>query len=93
MENNDKRTKKDQKTLLLILPVCLLLLFISLFVGSSISRSNLRKELTTMKESIGKREGHDSRLEAIEEKNKVISYIIGTDDETERLINEVKNAR
>ena len=93
MKNNDKRTKKDPKKLLLILPVCILLLFITLFVGASISRNHLRKELIEIKENTDKREDYSSRLRAIEEKNKVISYIIGPDDDTERLINEVKNAR
>ena len=84
---------KKYRMITLILPLLVLVMFVGLFVGSSICRSNLRKELAIMKESIGKREGHGSRLEAIEEKNKVISYIIGTDDETERLIHEMKNAR
>ena len=84
---------KKYRMVTLVLPLLVLVMFVGLFVGSSISRSNLRKELAIMKESVGKREDHSSRLTAIEEKNKVISYIIGTDDETERLIHEVKNAR
>ncbi len=84
---------KKYRMVTLVLPLLVLVMFVGLFVGSSISRSNLRKELAIMKESVGKREDHSSRLTAIEEKNKVISYIIGTDDETERLINEMKNAR
>lgn len=92
MQHVMENTKK-YRTVTLILPLLVLVMFVGLFVGSSISRSNLRKELAIMKESVGKREDHSSRLTAIEEKNNVISYIIGTDDETERLINEVKNAR
>lgn len=84
---------KKYRMVTLILPLLVLVMFVGLFVGSSICRSNLRKELATIKESIGKREDYSSRLRAIEEKNKVISYIIGPDDDTERLINEVKNAR
>lgn len=84
---------KKYRMITLILPLLVLVMFVGLFVGSSICRSNLRKELATIKESIGKREDYSSRLRAIEEKNKVISYIIGPDDDTERLINEVKNAR
>ena len=84
---------KKYRMITLILPLLVLVMFVGLFVGSSICRSNLRKELATIKESIGKREDYSSHLRAIEEKNKVISYIIGPDDDTERLINEVKNAR
>ncbi len=84
---------KKYRMVTLILPLLVLVMFVGLFVGSSICRSNLRKELATIKESIGKREDYSSRLRAIEEKNKVISYIIGPDDDTERFINEVKNAR
>lgn len=84
-----KNTKK-YRMVTLVLPLVILVLFVGLFVGSSISRSNLRKELTAMKENIGKREDYNSRLKTIEEKNKVISYIIGSDDETEKLIDEMK---
>lgn len=74
----------------LILPLVILVLFVGLFVGSSISRSNLRKELTEIKENTGKREDYSSRLTAIEEKNKTISFIIGRDEETEKIIEELR---
>ena len=74
----------------LILPLVILVLFVGLFVGSSISRSNLRKELTEIKENTGKREDYTSRLTAIEEKNKTISFIIGRDEETEKIIEELR---
>lgn len=74
----------------LILPLVILVLFVGLFVGSSISRSNLRKELTEMKENAAKREDYSSRLTAIEEKNKTISFIIGRDEETEKIIEELR---
>lgn len=75
----------------LILPLVVLVLFVGLFVGSSISRSNLRKELKEMKENIEKREDYSSRLKEIEEKNKTISFIIGRDEEIEELI-EIKRS-
>ena len=74
----------------LILPLVILVLFVGLFVGSSISRSNLRKELTEIKENTAKREDYSSRLTAIEEKNKTISFIIGRDEETEKIIEELR---
>ena len=73
-----------------ILPLVILVLFVGLFVGSSISRSNLRKELTEMKENAAKREDYSSRLTAIEEKNKTISFIIGRDEGTEKIIEELR---
>lgn len=75
----------------LILPLAVIVLFVGLFMGSSISRSNLRKELTEMKENIEKREDYSSRLKEIEEKNKTISFIIGRDEEIEELI-EIKRS-
>lgn len=75
----------------LILPLVIIVMFVGLFVGSSISRSNLRKELTEMKENIEKREDYSSRLKEIEEKNKTISFIIGRDEEIEELI-EIKRS-
>ena len=74
----------------LILPLVIIVMFVGLFVGSSISRSNLRKELTEIKENTGKREDYSSRLTAIEEKNKTISFIIGRDEETEKIIEELR---
>ena len=45
---------KKYRMVTLILPLLVLVMFVGLFVGSSISRSNLRKELAIMKESIGR---------------------------------------
>ena len=75
----------------LILPLVILVLFVGLFVGSSISRNNLRKELTAMIENTDKREDYSSRLKEIEEKNKTRSIIIGRDEETEGLIEKVRS--
>ena len=74
----------------LILPLMALLLFVGLFVGSVISRNHLRKELVEMKENTEKREERNTRLAAIEKKNNTISYIIGRDEETEVLIEELR---
>jgi di/tricarboxylate transporter len=93
MKNNDKRTKKDQKTVLLILPVCMLLLFISLFVGASISRNHLRKELIEIKENTDKRGDYKTRLSVLETRNRTITYIIGRDSETEQLISDLQMKR
>lgn len=82
-----KRTKKDQKTTLLVLPVCILLLFIALFVGASVSRNHIKKELAVLKEeNQSRRPIDDSRLKAIEERNREISWIIGEDEELEKWI-------
>ena len=93
MKNNDKRTKKDQKTALLILPVCMLLLFISLFVGASIRRNHLRKELIEIKENTDKRGDYKTRLSVLETRNRTITYIIGRDSETEQLISDLQMKR
>ncbi len=74
----------------LILPLVILVFFVGLFVGSSISRINLRKELTDMKGNTEKRADYSSRLATIEKKNKTISYIIGKDEKTEEMIEELK---
>ena len=85
------RYKKAGKTMRwtnLILPLIALLLFVGLFVGAGISRNNLRKELTEMKENTDKR-NNDSRLTVLEERNNAINLIIGSDKETEVLIKEL----
>lgn len=92
MKNNDKRTKKDPKKLLLILPVCILLLFITLFVGASISRNHLRKELIEIKENTDKRGNDKSRLSVLEARNRTITYIIGRDEETEGLLEDLETS-
>ena len=93
MKNNEKRTKKDHKTVLLILPVCILLLFVGLFVGASISRNHLRKELVEIKENTGKRGDDKSRLSVLEARNRTITYIIGRDEKTEGLIKDIKKVK
>jgi len=90
MKNNDKRTKKDQKTILLILPVCMLLMFISLFVGASIRRNHLRKELIEIKENTDKRGDYKTRLSVLETRNRTITYIIGRNEEMEGLLEDLK---
>lgn len=84
------KTKKKYRFITLILPLTVLLLFVTLFVGSGISRINLRKELAQMKDNTDKREDCNARLAAIEKKNKTISYIIGRDEKTEVLIEDLK---
>lgn len=84
------KTDKKKRLFTLILPLVGLLLFVGLFVGSSISRGNLRKELTEMKDNTSK-SGDKARLAEIEQKNKTISYIIGRDEELEQLIEKVRN--
>lgn len=83
------KTKKKKRIITLILPLVVLFLFIGLFVGSSINRSLLRKELTEMRENTAK-EGNAARLSEIEKRNKTIDFIIGRDKETELLIKELK---
>ena len=85
-----KTTKKEICLTNLILPLIALLLFTGLFIGSSVSRSNIRKELATMKESIEKRDDYGSRLAVIEERNNTISRIIGRDKELEKQIEALR---
>lgn len=73
----------------LIFPLIALLLFVGLFVGSSISRSSMRKELTEMKNSSEKRVDNTLRIKALEKRNKQLDIIIGRDEETEKLFDEV----
>ena len=84
------KTEKTKRFFTLILPLMVLLLFVGLFVGSSISRSLLRKELVEMKENTVKR-SNESRLTVLEERNKRITRIIGRDKKTEILIKELKD--
>ena len=86
------KNKNIKRFFTLILPLVILFIFVGLFVGSSISRSNLRKELTEMKENAAKREDYSSRLTAIEEKNKTISFIIGRDEEFEVQVGLLRSA-
>ena len=74
----------------LILPLVALLLFVGLFVGGSISRSHIRKELTVMKETKENKTSFDSRLKILESRNDDLNLIIGHDETTESLINEIK---
>ena len=87
---NPNKSKQNQRIFLLILPVCILLLFISLFVGAGISRNHLRKELVEIKENTDKRGDNKTRLSVLEARNRTITYIIGRDEETEELIEYLK---
>ena len=86
------KTEKTKRFFTLILPVTVLLLFVGLFVGSSISRSLLRKELVEMKGNTVKR-SDEPRLTVLEERNKRITRIIGRDKELEKQIEALKNVR
>ena len=83
------KTDTTKRFLTLILPLTVLFLFVGLFVGSSITRTHMRKELTEMKETFEKREDYGSRLEMLKQRNRTISYIIGSDEEIELLINAI----
>jgi hypothetical protein len=84
------KTEKTKRFFTLILPMIVLLLFVGLFVGSSISRSLLRKELVDMKENTVKR-SDESRLTVLEERNEKITRIIGRDKELEKQFEELRN--
>ena len=85
------KTEKTKRFFTLILPVTVLMLFVGLFVGSSISRSLLRKELMEMKENTVKR-SDASRLTVLEERNEKITRIIGRDKELEKQIESIKRS-
>lgn len=85
-----KTAGKKMRWTNLILPLLALLLFVGLFVGSGISRSNLRRELGEMKENTVK-SLDKSRLTVLEERNKDISLIIGRDKEVEKQIEELQD--
>ena len=86
------KTEKTKRFFTLILPMIVLLLFVGLFVGSSISRSLLRKELMEMKENTVKR-SDASRLTVLEERNEKITRIIGRDKELEKEIEALRKVR
>ena len=86
------KTEKTKRFFTLILPMIVLLLFVGLFVGSSISRSLLRKELVEMKENTVKR-SDESRLTVLEERNEKITRIIGRDKELEKEIEALRKVR
>ena len=82
----NKRTEKERKWINLIVPACILLLFVGLFVGASVSRSHLRKELTEMTANTDKRNDNHTRLTELEKRNHRISRMIGKDIEIEKQI-------
>lgn len=86
------RTPKDQKRPLLILAILLLLSFVGLFIGASISRSYIKKELTAMnnEESRLRNADFQSRLIQLEFRNKKITRIIGKDEELEKWIETLR---
>lgn len=85
------RTKKDQKRPLLILAMLLLLSFVGLFIGASISRSHIKKELTAINEESRLRNADfQSRLIQLEFRNKKITRIIGKDEELEKWIETLR---
>lgn len=90
IQRNPNKTKKIQRIFLLVLPISMLLLFISLFVGAGICRNQLCKELTEMKEDTDKRGDNESRLSVLEARNRTLTYIIGRDEEAERLISDLE---
>ena len=79
----------------LILPLIILLLFVGLFVGGSISRSHIKSELATMQDDIDHRASDKSktlvRLDELERKNKDLSHIIGRDIEIESWIDALRS--
>lgn len=82
------RTQKDKKRPLLILAILLLLSFIGLFVGASVSRSHIKKELAAMNNEESRLRNGDfkSRLIQLELRNKKITRIIGKDEKLEKWI-------
>ena len=88
-----KKAGKAIRLTNLILPLIAVLLFVGLFVGGSISRQHLRKELMDMTANTDKRVNKDNRLSVLEKRNNSLSYILGTDEEADRLIKEIKTAR
>lgn len=86
------KTKKDQKRPLLILAMLLLLSFVGLFIGASISRSHIKKELAAMnsEESRLRNADFQSRLIQLEFRNKKITRIIGKDEELEKWIETLR---
>lgn len=86
----NKSTETKMHWTNLILPLVALMLFVGLFIGGSIARSNIRKELVEMKESTEKSVEHRSRLTVLEERNKTISRIIGRDKALEKQIEALR---
>ena len=66
---------------LLIVALALLFSFVSLFVGAGISRNRLKKELAMMQSPTDARTSHEAQIHLLEQRNEVISRIIGRDNE------------
>lgn len=81
-----RSSKKAMRWTNLILPVAVLLVFVGLFVGESISRSRLKKELASMSSD----NKDATRIETIKARNERISWVIGRDSEVESMIHHVK---
>ena len=75
----------------LILPLVALLLFVGLFIGGSISRSQIRKDLTTLKEAKKGPTEYGPQLRDLESRNEDLNLIIGRNEGIESLIEEIKH--
>lgn len=80
-------SKKATRWTNLILPVAVLLVFVGLFVGESISRSRLKKELASL--STDNKDA--TRIETIKARNERISWVIGRDSELESMIQSLRD--
>ena len=86
------RTKKDSKKPLLIIAILLLLSFVGLFVGASISRNHIKKELIVMQDEAKRLHNEDlnGRLTRLELRNRKITRIIGRDETLEKWIADIR---
>lgn len=81
-----KRNPKKLRATNLVIPLIALLLFVGLFVGQSIRRDHIRKELDRMEVQKDDRDGLEGRLEVLEQHNREITWILGRDQEIEERI-------
>jgi len=82
-----QRQRKNMRLTNLVLPLIALLLFVGLFVGESISRNQLKKELRSAREN----RLDPQRLDEVKAKNDRITFILGKDEEIDELILNLRN--
>ena len=79
----------------LIVPIIVLLLFVGVFIGGSVRRNGLEKELVELRQQVadstedGISEEYQQKFTDLERSNRRISYLLGVDEDLEREIREL----
>ena len=86
-----KESRRKLRVTHLVFPLVALLLFVGLFVGEGVRRSDIRKELDRMELQGGDRDGIEERLKVLEQRNREIDRILGRDKELEERMTALEN--